>query len=142
MMSNKSCNNLPSALLHLKSEEATDASDPITTTTSDAIDAVEEDMDDEMDDDVDDDETFDAVSGDSRSSTSAAGGGGVDGGLVVCFGCRASIADHFYLVAVGKYWHAQCLRCDECRRPLDASLSCFARQSRIYCRQDYARYYH
>ncbi|XP_057371602.1 uncharacterized protein LOC130692508 [Daphnia carinata] len=58
---------------------------------------------------------------------------------VVCAGCGSKIADRYYLVAVDKAWHSECLRCDECRRPLDTALSCFARQSRIYCREDYHR---
>lgn len=59
---------------------------------------------------------------------------------VVCAGCGFKIVDRYYLVAVDKAWHSECLRCDECRRPLDTALSCFARQSRIYCREDYNRY--
>ena len=57
----------------------------------------------------------------------------------ICAGCGFKIADRYYLVAVDKAWHSECLRCDECRRPLDTALSCFARQSRIYCREDYHR---
>jgi len=57
----------------------------------------------------------------------------------VCGGCGLKIADRFYLVAVERAWHSDCLRCSECRRPLDTALSCFARQSRIYCRDDYYR---
>lgn len=58
---------------------------------------------------------------------------------VICAGCSVRITDRFYLKAVDKPWHSDCLRCDECRRPLDSALSCFARQSRIYCREDYYR---
>ncbi|XP_046445963.1 protein apterous-like [Daphnia pulex] len=58
---------------------------------------------------------------------------------VICAGCGFKIVDRYYLVAVDKAWHSECLRCDECRRPLDTALSCFARQSRIYCREDYNR---
>ena len=58
---------------------------------------------------------------------------------VICAGCDYRITDRYYLMAVDKAWHSECLRCDECRRPLDSALSCFARQSRIYCREDYYR---
>ena len=58
----------------------------------------------------------------------------------LCGGCGFKIVDRYYLVAVDKAWHSECLRCDECRRPLDTAHSCFARQSRIYCREDYHRY--
>lgn len=57
-----------------------------------------------------------------------------------CAGCGLAITDRYYLVAVDKVWHSECLRCDECSRPLDTALSCFVRQSRIYCREDYQRY--
>lgn len=57
----------------------------------------------------------------------------------VCGGCGFRITDRYYLVAVERAWHSDCLRCGECRQPLDTALSCFARQSRIYCRDDYYR---
>lgn len=57
----------------------------------------------------------------------------------VCGGCGFRITDRYYLVAVERAWHSECLRCGECRQPLDTALSCFARQSRIYCRDDYYR---
>ena len=67
------------------------------------------------------------------------GGAGTDQPPTPCGGCGLKIADRFYLVAVERAWHSDCLRCCECRRPLDTALSCFARQSRIYCRDDYYR---
>ncbi|EFX65839.1 hypothetical protein DAPPUDRAFT_65174, partial [Daphnia pulex] len=57
----------------------------------------------------------------------------------LCGGCGFKITDRYYLVAVERAWHSECLRCGECRRPLDTALSCFSRQSRIYCRDDYYR---
>lgn len=80
--------------------------------------------------------------------TAAVGGNGVGvspaadhppSPTTVCGGCGFKITDRFYLVAVERAWHSECLRCGECRRPLDTALSCFARQSRIYCRDDYYR---
>ena len=58
---------------------------------------------------------------------------------VFCAGCGQSIADRFYLVAVDRTWHSECLRCSECQRTLDTAHSCFARQNRIYCKDDYYR---
>ena len=84
----------------------------------------------------------------SVSAATASSGGGL-GGIVgsehspspttLCGGCGFKITDRYYLVAVERAWHSECLRCGECRRPLDTALSCFARQSRIYCRDDYYR---
>ena len=87
----------------------------------------------------------------SAATASSAGGmgGGTIGGIVgsehspspttLCGGCGFKITDRYYLVAVERAWHSECLRCGECRRPLDTALSCFSRQSRIYCRDDYYR---
>ena len=72
--------------------------------------------------------TFNSSSSSSTSSTTT-----------LCGGCGFKIVDRYFLVAVDKAWHSECLRCGECRRPLDTALSCFARQSRIYCRDDYYR---
>lgn len=58
---------------------------------------------------------------------------------VFCAQCRLKINDRFYLVADGKSWHNQCLRCNECFRQLDTNLPCFAKQSSIYCKYDYYR---
>ena len=83
------------------------------------------------------------------NSVSAATASSTVGGIVaehspspttLCGGCGFKITDRYYLVAVERAWHSDCLRCGECRRPLDTALSCFARQSRIYCRDDYYRY--
>lgn len=81
------------------------------------------------------------------SSDGSGGASSVGGGIVsdhhpptLCGGCGFKITDRFYLVAVERAWHSDCLRCGECRRPLDTALSCFSRQSRIYCRDDYYRY--
>ena len=57
----------------------------------------------------------------------------------LCGGCGLKIADRFYLVAVDRTWHSECLRCSECQRTLDTAHSCFARQNRIYCKDDYYR---
>ncbi|XP_057371603.1 LIM/homeobox protein Lhx2-like [Daphnia carinata] len=88
----------------------------------------------------------------SVAAATASSGGGLGstiGGIVgsehspspttLCGGCGFKITDRYYLVAVERAWHSECLRCGECRRPLDTALSCFARQSRIYCRDDYYR---
>ncbi|XP_065560465.1 LIM/homeobox protein Lhx9-like isoform X2 [Artemia franciscana] len=56
-----------------------------------------------------------------------------------CGGCGGPIADRFYLSAVERPWHGDCLRCSVCSRPLAGSTSCFARGSNIYCRDDYYR---
>ncbi|KAK4020925.1 hypothetical protein OUZ56_002865 [Daphnia magna] len=85
----------------------------------------------------------------AATASSGGGLGGTIGGIVgsehspspttLCGGCGFKITDRYYLVAVERAWHSECLRCGECRRPLDTALSCFSRQSRIYCRDDYYR---
>lgn len=57
-----------------------------------------------------------------------------------CAGCRHPIRDQYMLhVDPDLDWHAECLRCAECHRPLDESCTCFVRDGRPYCKPDYAR---
>ncbi|XP_013183582.1 LIM/homeobox protein Lhx9-like [Amyelois transitella] len=58
-----------------------------------------------------------------------------------CAGCGGRIQDRYYLLAVDRQWHGSCLRCCECRLPLDAELTCFYRDGNIYCKEDYYRLY-
>ncbi|XP_073956507.1 LIM/homeobox protein Lhx9-like [Choristoneura fumiferana] len=56
-----------------------------------------------------------------------------------CAGCGGRIQDRYYLLAVDRQWHGACLRCCECRLPLDSELTCFSRDGNIYCKEDYYR---
>ncbi|KAJ8736898.1 hypothetical protein PYW07_000169 [Mythimna separata] len=56
-----------------------------------------------------------------------------------CAGCGGRIQDRYYLLAVDRQWHGSCLRCCECRLPLDTELTCFSRDGNIYCKEDYYR---
>ncbi|XP_060520745.1 LIM/homeobox protein Lhx2-like [Cylas formicarius] len=56
-----------------------------------------------------------------------------------CAGCGGKIQDRYYLLAVDRQWHASCLKCCECKLPLDTELTCFARDGNIYCKEDYYR---
>lgn len=69
------------------------------------------------------------------------GGSGAGGGLeaAMCAGCGGRIHDRYYLLAVDRQWHAHCLKCCECKVPLDTELTCFARDGNIYCKEDYYR---
>jgi LIM homeobox protein 2/9 len=58
----------------------------------------------------------------------------------VCARCRQSIADRYFLSALGTSWHVGCLSCQHCLRPLDSQMTCFTRDGKIYCRDDYYRY--
>ncbi|XP_064649177.1 LIM/homeobox protein Lhx9-like isoform X2 [Lineus longissimus] len=57
----------------------------------------------------------------------------------ICAGCSGKIVDRYYLLAVDKQWHTQCLKCSECELRLDADLTCFAKDGHIYCKEDYYR---
>nr|CAD7461963.1 unnamed protein product [Timema tahoe] len=57
----------------------------------------------------------------------------------VCGGCGGRITDRYYLLAVDRSWHSACLKCCECKLPLDSELTCFARDGNIYCKEDYYR---
>lgn len=57
-----------------------------------------------------------------------------------CAGCSHPIRDQYVLhVDPDLDWHADCLRCTECRRQLDETCTCFVRDGRPYCKADYAR---
>ncbi|KAK5642455.1 hypothetical protein RI129_008622 [Pyrocoelia pectoralis] len=64
-------------------------------------------------------------------------GGSVE--AVACAGCGTRIHDRYYLLAVDRQWHGHCLKCCECKLPLDSELTCFAREGNIYCKEDYYR---
>ncbi|XP_036374934.1 insulin gene enhancer protein ISL-2-like [Megalops cyprinoides] len=62
------------------------------------------------------------------------------GALWVCAGCGGAIRDPVVLcVGPDQRWHASCLRCAECRCPLEGSASCFLKNGRTLCRGDYTR---
>ena len=56
-----------------------------------------------------------------------------------CSGCREKILDRYYLLAVDKPWHIDCLKCYDCKSKLDGELTCFFREGHIYCKADYYR---
>ncbi|XP_067629272.1 protein apterous isoform X1 [Eurosta solidaginis] len=58
-----------------------------------------------------------------------------------CAGCGRFIQDRFYLSAVDKRWHINCLQCYACRQPLDRESSCYSRDGNIYCKNDYYSFF-
>nr|AEN75257.1 apterous [Neanthes arenaceodentata] len=56
-----------------------------------------------------------------------------------CAGCGGKIIDRYYLLAVDKQWHINCLKCADCHLPLDSELTCFAKDGEIFCKEDYYR---
>ena len=67
---------------------------------------------------------------DSSSSVGA-------GMLLLCAGCDGPILDRFLLNVLDRVWHAKCVQCCECGCPL--ADKCFARDGRLFCRQDFFR---
>ncbi|CAH1786675.1 unnamed protein product [Owenia fusiformis] len=59
----------------------------------------------------------------------------------VCAACGGQIQDRYYLMAMEKQWHMQCLRCCECKLRLDSDITCFWRDGNVYCKEDYYRRY-
>ena len=54
-----------------------------------------------------------------------------------CGGCGNKVDDRI-IIFVGKFiWHAQCLKCCTCGRGLIDQSSCFLREMKLYCKQDY-----
>ncbi|XP_063698248.1 LIM/homeobox protein Lhx9-like, partial [Culicoides brevitarsis] len=60
----------------------------------------------------------------------------------ICCACEKPILDRFYLLAIDNVWHSQCLRCTVCSQSLDKDVSCYSRDGRIYCKQDYYRLFY
>lgn len=58
----------------------------------------------------------------------------------MCVGCGSQIHDQFILrVAPDLEWHASCLKCVDCSQFLDENCTCFVRDGKTYCRNDYVR---
>ncbi|CAH8446471.1 unnamed protein product [Dicrocoelium dendriticum] len=61
----------------------------------------------------------------------------------LCFGCGAVIRDPFILhVQPDLEWHGRCLNCFKCSRPLGDDPTCFVRDGKAYCREDYFNTFH
>lgn len=57
-----------------------------------------------------------------------------------CVGCSLEIKDRYILrVAPDLKWHAACLKCEECHQYLDENCTCFIRDGKTYCKQDYVQ---
>ena len=57
----------------------------------------------------------------------------------VCAGCHLPIRERQYLSAIDADWHTTCLVCSVCQISLDSHPTCYVKDSRIYCKQDYFR---
>ena len=57
--------------------------------------------------------------------------------MIECAGCCRPIFDRFYLFAVDKKWHISCLKCFACDNVLDSQASCYTREGKIFCKQDF-----
>ncbi|KAM4023570.1 LIM homeobox transcription factor 1-alpha-like [Anomaloglossus baeobatrachus] len=55
----------------------------------------------------------------------------------VCEGCERVICDRFLLRISDSLWHEQCAQCCACKEPLESS--CFYRDKKLYCRNDYGK---
>uniref|UniRef100_A0A8C9SHG4 LIM homeobox 5 n=1 Tax=Scleropages formosus TaxID=113540 RepID=A0A8C9SHG4_SCLFO len=54
-----------------------------------------------------------------------------------CAGCSQPILERFLLSVLDRVWHCRCVRCSDCRCSL--SRSCFSRDGKIYCKDDFFR---
>ena len=58
--------------------------------------------------------------------------------IMTCAGCDRAILDKFLLTVLDRTWHAECVRCVDCRSIL--AERCFSRDGKLYCRADFFRY--
>ncbi|KAL1398052.1 hypothetical protein pipiens_000229, partial [Culex pipiens pipiens] len=56
-----------------------------------------------------------------------------------CAGCGGKITERFFLHALDRYWHNNCLKCSCCGAMLaDIGSSCYTRSGMILCKGDYS----
>jgi len=55
----------------------------------------------------------------------------------LCFGCGLFIEDPYYLMLADHHWHLSCLKCFDCGVLLEQEKSCFTKNGRVLCRNDY-----
>ncbi|VDM16499.1 unnamed protein product [Hydatigera taeniaeformis] len=73
-----------------------------------------------------------------QASAIPTAGTGEEEAEVVCFGCGSAIYDPFIMhVQPDLKWHGRCLKCHKCERGLSDETSCFVRNGKPYCREDY-----
>ncbi|XP_022094931.1 LIM/homeobox protein Awh-like isoform X2 [Acanthaster planci] len=59
---------------------------------------------------------------------------------VRCNGCSEIIADRYFLRVGGSLsWHLNCLTCTACLTKLDTQVTCYCRDSKVYCKHCYSR---
>ncbi|EEB13732.1 LIM/homeobox protein Lhx3, putative [Pediculus humanus corporis] len=75
----------------------------------------------------------------SRCSEVPGGLPGSGGMLLACAGCDKPILDKFLLNVLDRTWHAECVRCHDCRAAL--ADKCFSREGKLFCRNDFFRRY-
>lgn len=78
---------------------------------------------------------FNLISG--RCSEVPGGLPGSGGMLLACAGCDKPILDKFLLNVLDRTWHAECVRCHDCRAAL--ADKCFSREGKLFCRNDFFR---
>lgn len=59
----------------------------------------------------------------------------------ICAGCGYGIHEEFILKVGDKSWHSACLRCTTCDLVLNYESSCFIRDDKVLCKNDYTRLY-
>jgi len=70
---------------------------------------------------------------------SVAGAEDASNKVPLCSGCRLRITDEFFLNAVERKWHLNCLKCVECGVELEGQKSCFMKNGSIFCKEDFLR---
>ncbi|XP_067933432.1 insulin gene enhancer protein ISL-1-like [Watersipora subatra] len=61
----------------------------------------------------------------------------------ICVGCNRPIQEQYLLhIHPSLTWHPSCLKCAHCNKYLDENCTCFLRDGRTYCKQDFYRLFH
>jgi len=73
------------------------------------------------------------------NNSGSGGGGGGNNSTNICSGCGQRIFDRYYVLAVDRQWHNECLKCHRCGTVLSGHTTCFSRDGLILCKDDYYR---
>ncbi len=59
--------------------------------------------------------------------------------LAKCAGCDMPILDQYLYNVLDRPWHQSCIQCNDCKLSLNDK--CFSREGKIFCKDDFIRYF-
>uniref|UniRef100_A0A3P9K7R0 LIM homeobox 8a n=1 Tax=Oryzias latipes TaxID=8090 RepID=A0A3P9K7R0_ORYLA len=91
-------------------------------------------------DDIFEDDSYSPSSLSSSSLSSVPMVGSLQG-KTLCTSCGQEIVDRYLLKVNDLCWHVRCLSCSVCNTSLGRHVSCYVKDSQVFCKLDYFRRY-